>query len=112
MIPPLTFVEACHLIKNEIQKKTYRVIEAYHPKLIWAFKFEKGASQYDAVELLFILTHPEVSKLPLYHIAFNRLDMKVRDKVMLHNCAYRNRLIGAPYDEYYRTFTTITGISI
>ena len=105
----MTFTEACERIKN--RPPEYRVILRYRNDIKWAFKFEKGVKQLDAIELLYLLTEGE-EKFKLYHLfesRWNKLKMSTRNKTILHNLAH-GQGFGNYHDTYRQCFTAITGI--
>ena len=96
----------------------YKVIHRYSGKVTWSFKFEKGARQYDPVDLLYMhLFQTEKAEFHIEYNALKKLGMS-SDTVLvlaqLSNGVYR-QLVGSWGEHYERRrieFTERTGINV
>ena len=109
----MSFEECCRLIKHLIDSEGYKVILRYRPNQR-AFRFEKGANQYDAIDIVWMHLH-HASKPKQVHEMYSKIELSIPDSLALINLASgaAKQMKGDKRYEYYqRTFESITGIII
>lgn len=113
----MTFVEACELIRDIVSTHKYRVVHRYRYDIPWSFKFEKGARQYDTIDILYMHHLGKPKPMPM-HGMIPSLRLSVSDGICLFQLSNGNWM-RPPLTTFRKTndtrkeqFEQITGIPV
>jgi hypothetical protein len=116
-MPTIEFSDALNILCDAM--RGYKVIPRYSHRVTWSFKFEKGAKQYDPVDILYMHLF-QTEKAAEFHIEYNSLKKlgMSSDTVLvlaqLSNGVHRTIIgtLGEHYGRRKAEFTSRTGIRV
>lgn len=116
-MPTIEFIDACNILVTAMHP--YKVVHRYSHRVPWSFKFEKGAKQYDTVDVLFMHLF-QTEKAAEFHIEYNSLKKlgMSSDTVLvlaqLSNGVHKRFIgtLGEHYERRRKEFTERTGIRV